>query len=225
MSELNIDVQTDLLKAIQGHADGVSFAAKGLKLQDIRLSEIQLQTDDIDINPLKVLFGEVELNHPVNAETRIVIKEADINQALKLDLVRNLLQRFLTFEAETSTVSMYPQNLQLRLPGNSKIEIEGDIVLDSGLENKPLKLKADVRLISLEKPIILDAFECNTPEGIDLEVMNALIGKINQLRKSPDFELKDAALRITCLEVQQGSIIIQAQTHLQEIPDNIPLKS
>jgi len=224
MSELNIDVQTDLLKAIQGHADGILFEAKGLKLQDIRLSEIQLQTDDIDINPLKILFGEVELNHPVNAEVRIVIKETDINQALKLDFVRNLLQKFLTFETETLIVSMYPQNIQLRLPGNSKIEIEGEIVLNSGLENKPLKLKADVRLVSLENPIILDAFKCNTPDGIELEVMNALIDKINQLRKSPYFELKDAGLRITCLEVQQGSIMLQTQTNLQQIPDNIPIK-
>ena len=88
MDKINLDVQTDLLKAVQGHADGVYFEGKGLKLRDIRLSEIQFKTDNIDINPLKVLFGELELDHPVNAETRIVLKEADINQALKLDLDR-----------------------------------------------------------------------------------------------------------------------------------------
>ncbi len=225
MDDLNLDVQTDLLKAIQGHADGVSFEGKGLKFKDIRLSEIQLKTDDIDINPLKVLFGEVELDHPVNIKTRIVIEEADINEALKLDLVRNILYEFLTFHTEEKIASMYPEKLQLRLPGNSKIEIEGEIVLDSGREKKPLGLKADVRLESLEKPIILDGFKCNTPDGIDLEVMNALISKINQVRKSPYFKLKDVALRINRLEVQQGSIILLAQINLQQIPDNIPLKS
>ena len=225
MDDLNLDVQTDLLKAIQGHADGVSFEGKGLKFKDIRLAEIQIKTDDIDINPLKVLLGEVELDHPINVETRIVIEEADINQALKLDLVRNILYEFLTFHTDDLIVSMYPQNLQLHLPGNSKIEIEGEIVLDSGREKKPLGLKADVRLESLEKPIILDSFKCNTPEGINLEVMNALIGKINQVRKSPYFKLKDVALRINRLEVQQGSIILLAQINLQQIPDNIDLKS
>lgn len=223
MDELNLDVQTDLLKAIQGHADGVSFEGKGLKFKDIRLSKIQFKTDDIDINPLKVLLGEVELDHPVNIQTRIVIEEADINEALKLDLVRNILYEFLTFHTEEKIARMYPENLQLRLPGNSKIEIEGEILLDSGREKKPLGLKADVRLESLEKPIILDGFKCNTPDGIDLEVMNALIGKINQVRKSPYFELKDAALRVNTLEVQQGSIILLAQINLQQIPDNIPL--
>ena len=224
MDKLNLDVNTDLLKAIQGHADGVSFEGKALKFKDIRLSEIQLETDDIDINPLKILLGEVELDHPVNIQTRIVVEEADINQALKLDLVRNILYKFLTFHTEKLIVSMYPQNLQLRLPGNSQIEIEGEIVLDSDRDKKPLGLKADVRLESLEKSIILDSFKCNTPEGINLEVVNALIDKINQVQKSPYFELKDITLRINRLEVQQGSIILLAQINIQQIPDNIPLK-
>ena len=221
MDKINLDVQTDLLKAVQGHADGVYFEGKWLKLRDIRLSEIQFKTDNIDINPLKVLFGELELDHPVNAETRIVLKEADINQALKLDLVRNLLHEFLTFHTEKSIISIYPKNIQFRLPGNSKIIIEGEIILDSELEKKPLDLKANVRLESLEKPILLDGFKCNTSKGIELEIVVALIDKIHKLRKSPYFEFKDVALRINTLEVQQGSIMLFAQAHLQQIPENI----
>ncbi|MBV6624204.1 MAG: DUF2993 domain-containing protein [Rivularia sp. (in: Bacteria)] len=221
MDKLNFDVQTDLLKAIQGKADSVSFEGKGLKLQDIRLSEFEIKTDDIDINPLKVIFGEVELNQPINAETKIVIKENDINQALKLEFIRDLLHEFLTFHSEKSIVSIYPQNIQFRLPGNNKIIILGEIILDSGSEKKPLDFKADVRLESLEKPIVLDEFKCNTSEGIELEIMVALIDKIHKLRQSPYFEFKDAALRINTLKVQQGSIILLAQAHFQQIPENI----
>ncbi|AFY54665.1 Protein of unknown function (DUF2993) [Rivularia sp. PCC 7116] len=222
MVKLNLEVQTDFLKAIQGKADGVSFQGKGLKLQDISLTEFQIQTDEVDINPLKVLFGEVELNQPINAQTKIVAKEADINQALQLDLVRQLLHDFFTFHTEESIVSIYPQNVQFRLPGNKKIQIEGEIILDSGAEKKPLGFVADVRLESLEKPIVLDSFKCNTTEGIELEIMVALIDKIHKLRKSPYFKLKDAAFRVNTLEVQKGSIIILAQAQLAKIPDNIP---
>lgn len=224
MNELNLDVQTDLIKAVQGHADGVTFEGKGLKLQDISLSEIKLQTDDIDINLFKILFGEIELNHPVNAETRIVLKEDDINQALKLDLLRNILQKFLTLPTEKSIVSMYPQNLQIRLPGNSKIEIEGEIILDSGLEKKALGMKADVRLESLKEPIMLDSFKCAISQGIELKVISALIEKIDKLRLAPYFQLKDAALEINRIEVQHGSIILIARATFQQIPDNIPLR-
>jgi len=224
MDKLNLDVQTDLLKVIQGKVDSVSFEGKGLKLQDIRLSEFEIKTDDIDVNPLKVLFGEVELNQPINAETKIVLREADINQAFKLDIVRNLLHEFLTFHTEKSIISIYPKNIQFRLPGNNKITVEGEIILDSSLENKPLDFKADVRLESLEKPIVLDEFKCNTPEGIELEIIVALIDKIYKLRKSPYFEFKDVALRINTLEVQQGSIMLLAQAHLQQIPENISFR-
>ena len=225
MDKLNFDVQTDLLKAIQGKADSVYFEGKGLKLQDISLSEFEIKTDNIDINPLKVVFGEVELNQPINAETKIVLKESDINQALKLEFIRDLLHKFLTFDSEKSIISIYPKNIQFRLPGNNKVTVEGEIILDSGLENKSLDFKADVRLESLEKPIILDEFKCNTPEGIELEIIVALIDKIHKLRKSPYFEFKDVALRINTLEVQQGSIILFAQAHLQQIPENISFRS
>ncbi|MEO0932738.1 MAG: hypothetical protein AAFY21_02935 [Cyanobacteria bacterium J06641_2] len=87
------------------------------------------------------------------------------------------------------------------------------------------RINADVRLESLEKPIVLDEFKCNTPEGIELEIIVALIDKIYKLRKSPYFEFKDVALRINTLEVQQGSIMLLAQAHLQQIPENISFKS
>lgn len=199
----------------------VSFESKGLKLQDIRLSEFELQTDNIDINLLKILFGEVELNQPINASTRIVLKEADINQALKLELVRKLLQEFLTFYSEKSIVSIYPQDVKFRLPGNNQIIAEGEIILDSNRKKRPLGFKADVILESLEKPIVLNNFKCNTPQGLELEIVVALIDKIHKLRQSPYFEFKDAALRINALKVQQGSIILLAQAHLQQISENI----
>ena len=78
-----------------------------------------------------------------------------------------------------------------------------------------------MRLQSLEKPIVLDKLKCNTPEGIELEIIVALIDKIYKLRKSPYFKFKDVGLRINTLEVQQGSIMLFAQAHLQQIPENI----
>lgn len=50
--KINVDVQTDLLKVIQGQADSVAIAGKGVVIQeDIRVQEMELQTDSIAINP------------------------------------------------------------------------------------------------------------------------------------------------------------------------------
>ena len=139
-------------------------------------------------------------------------------------MIRKLLHNFLRFDTEKSTVSIYPKNIRFRLPGDSKILVEGEIILDSGTENKPLGFKADVRLESLEKPIVVNDFKCNTSEGIELEIIVALIDKIHKLRQSPYFEFKDAALRINTLKVQKGSIILLAQAHLQKVPENISFR-
>jgi hypothetical protein len=81
--KINLDVQTDLWKLIQGQADGVSFSGKGLVVRkDVRIEELVLQTDKIDINLFTAIFGEIELNKPVKSIARVVLKEADLRQCL-----------------------------------------------------------------------------------------------------------------------------------------------
>ena len=87
LEKVDVDVQTDLFKLIQGQVDGVSLSGEGLELQDIRVQEITLQTDNIAINPLSALFGQIELSQPVNATVRIVLTEEDINRALSSDAI------------------------------------------------------------------------------------------------------------------------------------------
>ena len=56
VEKIDVDVQTDLLKMVQGQVDGVSFAGQGLVMKGIRVQEIKLQTDSVDINPFKRSF-------------------------------------------------------------------------------------------------------------------------------------------------------------------------
>ncbi len=66
--KIDVDVQTDLLKIVQGQADTVSLAGEGLEVQEVRIQEIQVQTDQISINPLSAIFGQIELEQPVNTK-------------------------------------------------------------------------------------------------------------------------------------------------------------
>src|SRR4028118_367017 len=69
--KIDIDIKTDLLKAVQGQVDSVAIAGQGLVIQkDIRVQEMELHTDSIDINPLSALFGQIELNQSVDATAR-----------------------------------------------------------------------------------------------------------------------------------------------------------
>src|SRR5690242_10505338 len=73
VEQINVDVHTDLLKVAQGQVEEITLSGQGLVLQkDIRVQEIKVKTDSIAINPLSAIFGQIELNEPVNAIARIV---------------------------------------------------------------------------------------------------------------------------------------------------------
>lgn len=51
--KLDVDVKTDLSKIVQGEVDEVVVTGQGLVMQkDIRVQEMELHTDTVDINPL-----------------------------------------------------------------------------------------------------------------------------------------------------------------------------
>ena len=55
--KIEVDVQTDLSEIIQGKAEGVAISGQGLVMQkDIRIQEMEWQTNGVDINPLSALF-------------------------------------------------------------------------------------------------------------------------------------------------------------------------
>ncbi|MEP0778273.1 DUF2993 domain-containing protein [Microcoleus sp. ZQ-A2] len=91
VENIDVEVHTDLLKMVQGQADSVSIAAQGVVMQkDIRVQEMEVQTDRIAIDLLRTIFGQVELEKPLDATARVVLTEQDLNRALDSDYIRQL---------------------------------------------------------------------------------------------------------------------------------------
>ncbi|MEP0832013.1 DUF2993 domain-containing protein [Microcoleus sp. AS-A8] len=91
VENIDVEVHTDLLKMVQGQADSVSIAAQGVVMQkDIRVQEMEVHTDRIAIDLLRTIFGQVELEKPLDATARVVLTEQDLNRALDSDYIRQL---------------------------------------------------------------------------------------------------------------------------------------
>ena len=218
VEKIDVDVQTDLLKMVHGQVDGVSFAGQGLVMKGIRMQEIKLQTDSVDINPLSALFGQVELNQPVNATARIILTEVDINRALTSDLVRSQMQNFnLILDGE---ISIQLQAIQINLPEDGKLACAGNILLTEQGNTRPLSFTAVVRPRTQQEPIMLESFNCTKGEGISLETVVALMHKVKELTNLPFIEFDDMALRIKSLEVQKGNLILLADAQVRQLPSS-----
>ena len=90
----------------------------------IRIQEINLQTDNIIVDPLSVILGQIKLNTPVNANIRIVLTEADINYALTSDMISGLVKKS-RLNVDGEIVSFEPSEMQILLTGDGKLEFQG----------------------------------------------------------------------------------------------------
>jgi len=218
VEKINIDVRTDLLKVIQGEVDGVSLTGQGLVIkEDIRVQEIKLQTDSIAINPFSALFGQIELNQPVNTSARVVLTEADINRALTSDFVRSKWQNF-DLKVNGKIVSFTPQKIEVFLPGNGKMEFRGKVLLKEMGNTRPLAFVAMIRPRTHSQPIMLESFSCTEGDGMLLETVVVLMQKVEELVNLPSFELEDMIVSVKSLEVEKGSLTLITEVKVRQIP-------
>jgi hypothetical protein len=215
--KIDVDIQTDFLKLLQGLADGVSVEGQGLVKEDIRIQEIKLQTDNVAVNPFSVLFGQVELNQPVNTTARIVMTEEDINRALTSKFVRSKMQNF-ELNVDGEIVGLQPQEIQIHLLDGGQMAFTGKVLLKEKGNTRSISFTAQVCPRTKDKPIILESFKCTQGEGISLEVVVALMQKVKELVNLPYYEYEKTVFCIRNMDVQKGSMILLVDARLKQIP-------
>ena len=220
VENIDVDVQTDLLKIFQGQVDGVYMSGQGLVIKGIRVQDLKLQTDSIAINPFSALFGQIKLNQPVNATVRLVLKEADINRALASDIVHDQMPKF-DLNVDGEIVSLKPQEIQIHLPEENQMKFTGKVLLQEKENTRPVGFTVMLRPPTKQQSIILESFHCHQGEGISLEIIVALIQKIKELVNLPYFEFEDIALRIKNIEVQKENLILLVEARVRQISDII----
>lgn len=215
--KIDVDVQTDLLKMFQGQADGVSVTGQGLVMRGIRVQDIKLQTDSLAINPLSVLFGQIELNQPVNTSARVVLTEADINHALTSEFVRSKMPNF-ELNVDGEIVGLQPQEIQIHLIDGGKMAFTGKVLLTEKGKTRSISFTAQVCPRTEHKPIILENVNLTQGEGISLEVVIALMQKVKELVNLPYFEFDDVVFRVKNMEVQKSSMTLLVDARVTQIP-------
>lgn len=218
--KIDVDVETDLLKAVQGQVDSVDLSGQGVVIQkDIRVQEMELHTDKIDINPLSALFGQIELNKPVDATARLVLTEEDINRAFKSDYVRSKLEN-IELNVEGKNAVIQPQQMELHLPADGKIVFNVKTLLHNEIgQKKEIGFVATILVKTDEQPLLMEGFNCTPPgQGISLELAIAFMQKLKELLNLPYLELEGMALRVQDVDVEKGKLTLHTDARVKQIP-------
>lgn len=219
--QIDIYVETDILKIVQGQANAVTVAGQGLVTkQNIRVQEIQLKTDTLSINPVSILFGQAQLDRPLNLSARVTLTEADINSALASDFTRKFTQSY-DLDVDGEIVNLKLQEIQIFLPGDSRLECKGKVLIHEKGETRPLGFLAKICPRTSKQPLRLESFHCHEGEGISLELVVAVMQKFKELLNLPFFTWDGINIRIKDMDIQQGSLIILLDANVRQIPDAI----
>lgn len=214
--QIEVDVHTDLLKAVQGKVNSVSVQGKGLVVKpDIRIQELSLTTDSFAIDLLTALLGDVKLSQPINTAARMVFTQADINQTLNSEYVQTKLVP-LSLETVNGVIEVeLKPPLAINLPAPGKVEFSGTIVIHTGDRNHAVDFTASLLPPTPEHPLLLEAFRCHSGQGVTLDFIIALMEKFRTLLNLPYLDVEGTAIRLKSVEVQPGSLTLQIEAYVR----------
>lgn len=217
VENLDVTIKTDPGKMLSGAVDSVTVHGKGMVMQkDLRVEEMQLKTSRIAINPLSVAFGKIELTHPTDAETHVVLTESDINRAFNSEFIRDKMQN-LSVDVNGTPVTVDTQQLEFGLPGDNKVLLSTNVVLEAG-ETKRVSFTAVPRVSSNGQSIALEDVEYLEGKDLSPELTEAMLNQAHALLDLQNFELGEMALRLKTLDVQEGKMVLQAMAHMEQFP-------
>lgn len=215
--KLDVNIRTDPFKLVQGQLDSVKIEGEGLVMKkDLRAEEVQVQTNDIAINPLTAAFGKIELTRPTEAEAQVILTEQDLERAFNSDFIKNKLQN-IEVNIEGKPTKINTSKIEFRLPGESKVALNAEIVLQATGETQKVAFTAVLRMDAGQRILLEDI---QYTEGVaDSPLTAALLESAKELLDLSNFELPGMSLRLKNLEVQTGKLILQGQAHVEQFPE------
>ena len=218
VENVDVEIKTDPLKAIQGQVDSVTIEGEGMVMQgDLRMEELDMHMSGVAINPLSAAFGKIELTKPTEASTHVVLLEADINRAFNSDFIRDKLKSQ-QVQVNGKPTTIEPQRVDFRLPGESKVSLNATVLLPATGETKQVAFTAVPKVGADGQTVILKDVHYGEGEEFSPELTKALVDQTSDILNLSNFDLEGMTLKINHLQVEAGKLTIEAQAHVEQIP-------
>lgn len=220
VENLDVEIETDPFKLVSGSVDSVSIKGEGMVMhQDLRVEEMQLETGSVSINPLTAAFGKIELNQPTDAAVHVVLNEPDINRAFNSDFVRDKMQN-LNVHVNGQLVTVDTQKVEFGLPGDSRVSLSTDVLLQSTQEKQRVSFTAVPKVSPDGQQITLEDLQYVEGQDLSPELTEALLKQATELLNLRNFELDGMSLKLKQLDVQKGKLILESEAQIEQFPSS-----
>ncbi|MBV9388992.1 MAG: DUF2993 domain-containing protein [Chroococcidiopsidaceae cyanobacterium CP_BM_ER_R8_30] len=218
--ELDIDIKTDPLKFVQGEVDSVDVEGKGLVMQkDLRMEAMDMHMDNVAINPLSAAMGKIELNKPTDAETHVVLTEADVNHAFNSEYVGSKLKN-LKIDVDGKPMTVDAKQIEFHLPGEGKVVLKAQVLLHETGETEQIAFAAVPSVTDNGKAVMLKDVQYGEGKEISPELTKALVDQSSKILDLSNFNLEGMSLRIRSIDAEAGKLNFQAAAHVEQMPSS-----
>lgn len=217
--KLAVSAQTNLLKLIQGEVEDISLQGRNIVKDDLQVQEIDIQTDQISVDPLSILLGKVRLNEPIDSHIRLVLSEANLNQNMNSDYVQAFLKPIdLNVEGEIHSLELLPP-FKIKLLDGNKMRFTGNAAIRSTNNTQKLAFTSVVSPRTDTQPVLMETFCCTPDDGQSIPFMIALMQLMNSLVSQSYLQIEGIAFQVQTFAIQNQELIIEIEIHAAQIPD------
>jgi len=219
-SKIDVSLDSDLPQMLQGKANSLKIVGeKIIAVKDIHLEKIDITCQDVSVDLIQSLLGNVAFEQPGNFQVKLVFTESDCDRLLNSDYVRVLLQN-LALEIDRTTANFYLQQSKCHLKQEGNLSLEGIIILNRE-QSKAAPFKIAFQFERSGSRIGFGGGKYLENQTLDLNETVAIMDKVRDLLYLRNFENDDLAFDITNIQIKEQQLIIQANTEIKQLPDSI----
>ena len=215
---LEIEVHTDPIKLAQGQVDKVTVEGEGLVVKnDLRTESVVLEARSVDIDMMKAMMGQIELEHPADADAQVVLKAEDLQKAFNSDFVKQKMRGLKVDLPSGERVTTDASNIEFSIPETDKIVVAADVMVMEKVETHHIEFSAKPHLAEGGNVIKLADIKCDQAANDMPELTRSLITSTEELLDLRNFEIGDMAMHFNKLDVQPGRLVVKAQATISSL--------
>lgn len=203
---------------LQGQIDQVRIAGRGLyPTEGVRIAVAELETDAIAVDPNQLRQGNLDLERPLSGGVRLVLTEADVNQALRSPEVVQQLRDFGFSFAATSVQAAERYEIrdpQVNFTDEGRIQVQMNLQEQNRADDIRILLDTGVAIVAGRQLQLIDPVMQVNDQPVPEVLINLLVNTVLQGSDLRRLESRGITARLLQWEVEDEQLAIAAFIHV-----------
>lgn len=207
---------------VQGKADRIRIAGRGLfPAKEIRLEALEVETDLIQLDATRLRRGKPRLETPLRAGVRLVLKQEDMNRALRSPLVLKQLKALgistLAQQTRQRAQRYTLLNPRIEFLANQRLRLQAELQDATDPDTLTIVAESGLAIIAGRQLQLLNPIVRVNNEAVPVQIVQSIAKGITEQSDLRQLEKNGLTARILQLNLAENQISLAA--FVQVAPD------